>query len=133
MRIAAAVEEVAEGAAEIVADVQVVEDPVVRVVMAVTVVDPEGPGLTAMVNVQAEQDQVVIDPMVQDQKVVDQTDPLRQVYPGQSGPAQAEQVNPTDKVEPTDQHPRRQTQQIRISPRSGLEKRPKWLFLPPIY
>jgi hypothetical protein len=132
VRIAAAVEEVVAVVA-MVADVQVVEDPEVRVVMAVTVVDPEGQGLAAMVNVQAEQDQVVIDPMVQDQKVVDQTDPLRQVYPGQSGPAQAEQVNPTDKVEPTDQHPRRQTQQIRISPRSGLEKRPKWLFLPPIY
>ena len=133
MRIAAAVEEVAEGAAEIVADVQVVEDPVVRVVMAVTVVDPEGQGLTAMVNVQAHQDQVVIDPMVQDLRVVDQTDPLRQVYPGQSGPAQADQVNPTDKVEPTDQLQTRQNQQIRFIPRSGLEKRPKWLFLPPIY
>ena len=83
MRIAAAVEEVVA----MVADVQVVEDPVVRVVIAVTVVDPEGLGLTAMVNVQAHQDQVAIDPMVQDQRVVDQTDLLRPVYPGQSGPA----------------------------------------------
>ena len=132
MRIAAAVEEVVAVVA-MVADVQVVEDPEVRVFMALTAVDPEGQGLTAMVNVQAEPDQVVIDPMVQDLRVVDQTDPLRQVYPGQSGPAQADQVNPTDKVEPTDQLQTRQNQQIRFIPRSGLEKRPKWLFLPPIY
>ena len=132
MPTAAAVEEVVAVVA-IVADVQVVEDPVVRVGIAVTVVDPEGLGLTAMVNVQAHQDQLAIDPMVPDQKVVDQTDPLRPVYPGQSGPAQVEQVNPTDRADLRDQLQMRQTQQIRICPRSGLEKRPKWLFLPPIY
>ena len=82
MRIAVAVEEVVADAAEMVADVQVVEDPVVRVVMAVTVVDPEGPGLTAMVNVQVHQDQVATDLMVQDQRVAAQIDPLRPVYPG---------------------------------------------------
>jgi hypothetical protein len=81
VRIAAVVEEVVVVVA-MVADVQVVEDPEVRVVIAVTVVDPEGLGLAAMVNVQVHQDQLAIDLMVPDQKVVDQTDPLHPVYPG---------------------------------------------------
>ena len=91
MRIAAAVEEVVD-AEEMLVDVQVVQDPVTRVV---TVADQEVKGLTAMEIAQADQDQVATDPMVPDQwveeadqkdqrvqKVADPIDPLRPVYPG---------------------------------------------------
>jgi hypothetical protein len=78
VRIAAAVEEVVAVVA-MVADVQVVEDPVETEAMAV---DPEAQGLAAMVNVQVRQDQAAIDPMVPDQREAVQTDPLRPVYPG---------------------------------------------------